>query len=67
MESSPPPAFQSKSSDCTNIEMSAQHPNTMPPIHYVQPYSARLTSPPSDYLVWSIVSTVCSGIFSFWA
>jgi hypothetical protein len=60
--SPPPPAFQSKSSDCTNIEMSAQ--NTMPPIQLVQPYSARLTSPPSDYLVWSIVSTVCSVIFS---
>ncbi len=35
------------------------YPNTLP-VYYVQPYSARLASPPSDYFAWSVTNTVCA-------
>ncbi len=43
------------------------YPNTAPPIQRVQQYPAKLASPPSDYLKWSIVNTICSVLFSLWA
>jgi len=42
------------------------YPNTLP-VYYVQPFSGRLASPPSDYLAWSIANTVCAVLFTLWA
>ena len=36
------------------------YPNTAPPIQRVQTNSARLASPPTNYLKWSFVNTICS-------
>ncbi len=41
--------------------------NTAPPVQRVQLSSARMVSPPSDYLAWSIANTACSVLFSLWA
>jgi hypothetical protein len=49
----PPPSKQSE-------HLKPPNPNTAPPIQRVQPNSARLASPPDDYLTWSIVNTICS-------
>ena len=37
------------------------YPNTLP-VYYVQPNTARLASPPSDYFAWSVTNTVCSAL-----
>jgi hypothetical protein len=42
------------------------YPNAHPTIQRAQQYPAKLAAPPSDYLVWSIVNTVCSVLFSCW-
>ncbi len=42
------------------------YPNNMP-VYYVQPNTARLASPPSDYFAWSVTNIVCSALFNFWA
>jgi hypothetical protein len=41
--------------------------NTDPAIQHLQPTSARLESPPNDYLAWSITNSVCAVLFSIWA
>ena len=43
------------------------YPNTILPVYYVQPNTARIAAPPSDYFAWSVVNTVCSVLISLWA
>ena len=54
-----PPAYQPQNPQ-------QPYPTTLP-VYYVQPNSARLESPPSDYLGWSIANTVCAVLFTLWA
>ena len=59
VDQSPPPPQYSQN-------LNFLYPNTAPPIQRVQQNSARLASPPNDYLIWSIVNTICSVPF-FWS
>ncbi len=43
------------------------YPNTIHPIQREQPNSAKLVTPPRDFLIWSIANTVCAVLFSCWA
>jgi hypothetical protein len=39
------------------------YPNTATPVQPVQLSSARMVTPPSDYLAWSIANTACAVLF----
>ena len=43
------------------------YPNTFPSKQHTHPDPALMTSPPKDYLGWSITNTVCAVLFTLWA